>query len=83
MKSRITKQKSTKDKPYPKLVIGHNIGGVLGNDVIVCMHEAGKGQILHIAKLESSYTRKVGEYHIDWQVHAFEDFNGKVTNQNS
>jgi hypothetical protein len=82
LKSRLTKHKSTKEKPFPKLVIAHNLGPVMGNDVIVSMHEAGKGQVMHVSKPEE-YNRKLGDYYTDWEMKTFEDFNGKVTLQNS
>ncbi len=77
----MTKHTSTRPKPFPKLMIGHNLGMIYNNDVIVLMFTKNRGIVMHITKPEL-YNKKVGDYSYKWHSKNFEDYNGKITIQN-
>ena len=56
----MTKHTSTRPKPFPKLMICHNVGMAFGNDVIVLMFARNRGVVMHITKPEL-YSKKVGD----------------------
>lgn len=80
MKSKMTKHIPTIIDTYPKLMIGHNMG-VLDNDVVVLMYEERKGVVMHVTRPEV-YKRRVGEHYDNWHIENFHDYKGKITIQN-